>query len=103
MVDAVEQELRTFAQRLVDLHETTTGLHTQVETRWRGPLRAQGLGVGDLWTDVFEPVRHRLPWSRTWQVRQRPSEAAAKIEWFFANRPDLPPDERPPGAGSSRR
>ena len=33
MVDAVEQELRTFTQRLVDLHETTTGLHTQVEAR----------------------------------------------------------------------
>ena len=77
-------------------------MHTRVETRWRGLLRVQGLCIWDYWTDVFEPVRQRWPWTQTWRTRQLPNEAASKIDWFFANRPDLPSNERPPGAESSQ-
>lgn len=98
MADPVDRELQAVARGLSARYGDETGLQTRVETRWQGPLRVQGLCVWDYATDVFEPVRHRLPGARAWKTRQTPSEAAANIEWFFANRPDLPQSERPHGA-----
>ncbi len=95
MADAVDRELQTAAEALNARHAGATGLQVGVAVRWRGPFRVQGLCVWDLWTDVFEAVRHRLLWTRTWHLRQAPVDAAANIDWFFAHRPDLPPDERP--------
>ena len=98
MADAVDSELQRAAESLNAEHGEATGLQVSFETRWRGPLRVQGLCVWDHATDVFEPVRQRLPWTVSWRTRQSASEAAAKVEWFFGNRPDLPPGQRPPGA-----
>jgi hypothetical protein len=49
----------------------------------------EGLWVGDLWTDVFEPVRARTILSDHWSEQQSFEEAAAKIGDFLLRRPDL--------------
>ena len=91
MTDTVDHELLSAAKILNGRYKASTGIGVRVERRWSGPVRVQGLCAWDQWTDVFEPVRHRAPWSRRWRMRQAPADAAEKMEWFFANRPDLPP------------
>jgi hypothetical protein len=49
----------------------------------------EGLWVGDLWTDVFEPVRTRSVFGGQWTERQSVEQAAAKIDEFLRSRPDL--------------
>ena len=66
-----------------------------VDIRWHGLYRYQGLCAYNLWTDVFEPVRRRWPWARTWKLLQSPDQAARNIEWFLVERPDLAADQRP--------
>jgi hypothetical protein len=52
---------------------------------------AEGLAAADFWTDVFEPVRERRLFRRTWTEIQPLQEAAANIEAFFRERPDQSP------------
>jgi len=60
-----------------------------VVRRWRGLFIVEGLGVQDLWTDVFEPVRRRLLWSRRWTASRPLLDAERAIRSFLINRPDL--------------
>ncbi len=57
--------------------------------RWFGALREQGLWIGDRWTDVYEPVRHRWLWSSKWREMQPVTEATNNIGRFVSERPDL--------------
>lgn len=66
-----------------------SGLTVSVERRRRGPFVVDGLKVDDLWTEVFEPVRRRLFWSRRWTVRQTVAEAESAVQRFLTDRPDL--------------
>lgn len=95
-MDDVERVLAALAADL-NVRQLAPDIEVLVDRRWHGLLRAQGLMAYNLWTDVFEPVRKRWPWSRRWRAVQSPESAASKIGWFLTNRPDLPPDERPSG------
>lgn len=88
-MDDIEQLLATAAADLND-RRLSADLEVLVEKRWSGPFRAQGLCAYNLWTDVFEPVRRRLPWTKRWALVQPPEDAARKIEWFLVHRPDWP-------------
>jgi hypothetical protein len=50
---------------------------------------AEGLWVGDKWTDVFEPVRRRVAFRDRWTDLQSVAVAASKIGDFVDSRPDL--------------
>ena len=56
--------------------------------RLRGVFVVEGLAVSDEWTDVFEPVRRRPLWSRTWRQVKDPEAAAEDVRWFLRHRPD---------------
>lgn len=90
---------RSLAAAAAELNERRIApeIDVLVDTRWGGPFRIQGLCAYNLWTDVFEPVRKRWPFTRRWTAVQSAEDAASKIEWFLTKRPDLPPEERPTG------
>lgn len=48
-----------------------------------------GLWLGDMWTDVFEPVRRRFHLFGRWRQVQSIDEAEAGLEVFLRLRPDL--------------
>ena len=73
--------------RLRDLN-TDCGLQIDVESKWRGPFVVQGIEVSGLWTDVFEPFRRRVLFSRRWQLLQSLAEVERGIAWFLRERPD---------------
>jgi hypothetical protein len=80
-------ELEEAVTRLRELN-TDAGLLIELESRWQGPFVVQGIGVSDLWTEVFEPFRRRALLSRRWRPRQSVAEVERSIAWFLTERPD---------------
>jgi hypothetical protein len=77
------------AERLRSQYCEGTTLTVQA-VRQRKPLSlVEGLWVGDNWTDVFEPVRKRRPFSHVWTEVQSVQGAASNIGQFVRERPDL--------------
>ena len=87
-VDDDERALNDAVGRLQGL-AAGSGLAVSVESRWRGSFVVEGLGVDDLWTEVFEPVRSRRFWRYKWTVRQTVAEAERAVQRFLIDRPDL--------------
>jgi len=56
---------------------------------WTTLTVTEGFAVGDHWTDAFEPVRRRRMVSTTWTDVQPIETAAATVERFLRERPDL--------------
>jgi hypothetical protein len=90
MVDAGDdlRRLEDAAARLRNLNSDPS-LAVAVDRRWRGPFIVEGLGVSNLWTDVFEPVRRRLLGSGRWRALQPLDQAELAVQWFLTERPDL--------------
>jgi hypothetical protein len=65
------------------------GLNARAMRYTGGGIVAEGLWVGDRWTDQFEPVRGRPRSASTWQDIQPVREAVANIVGFLRDRPDL--------------
>jgi hypothetical protein len=77
------------AGRALDVDAATGGLEARALRRKTGFRGVEdGLWVGDLSTDVFEPVRRRRRRSQ-WEVVQSVEEATAQLRQFLVERPDL--------------
>lgn len=101
--DAVDEDLAMAANALNSRYHEQTGIEVLVQRRWRGLTVVQGLWAVDNWTDVFQPVRQRWIWNYAWRPKQPAHVAANNIGLFFSQRPDLPPDERPPSGRAPDR
>ena len=69
--------------------ERAGDLTVEARRRRHGLVVTEGLWTGDKWTDVFEPVRRRGIFKRSWHELQSVPEAASKIGRFLDERPDL--------------
>ena len=56
---------------------------------WTNWSVTEGLAIGDKWTDAFEPVRRRGLTASAWTEVQPVERAAATVERFLRERPDL--------------
>ena len=87
--DSIACALRDAAATL-DTDAAKGGLESAAVRRTSRPGGVEdGLWVGDLSTDVFEPVRHRRRRGGPWVELQSVEEAAARLRRFLAERPDL--------------
>ena len=78
------------AGHLLDVEAVRGGLEAAAVRRKSRPGGEEdGLWVGDLSTDVFEPVRRRRQRRLQWEQVQSLDDAAARMREFLAQRPDL--------------
>jgi hypothetical protein len=78
----------TFAERAM-LSGRNADLTVVAERRRQLFTVTEGIAAGNMWTDVFEPVRRRTVFTKTWRELQSVPDAAAKIGQFLDERPDL--------------
>jgi hypothetical protein len=80
----------TVAERVNDRY-SASGLHviaTRRRSLWRWVV-VEGLSIWDEYTDVFEPVRSRRPFTVAWIEIQSVASAASHVGAFLRDRPDL--------------
>ena len=88
--DATWQSIVAAAERL-NRDRAAHAMHVVAERQrsWTMLTVTEGLAVGDKWTDAFEPVRRRKMTGSAWTVVQPVEKAAATVERFLRERPDL--------------
>jgi hypothetical protein len=88
--DATWQSLVAAAERLNrDRAAHTMHVVAERQRSWTMLTVTEGLAVGDKWTDAFEPVRRRKMTGSAWTEVQPVEKAAATVERFLRERPDL--------------